>query len=232
MHRDRAIYPANSLESVIYAVDVLNTDGVEIDVRLTKDSVLMCYHDVSLDETTDLSGCISEFTYQELKNTTIDNTEIQIATLKDILVFCESRQTKVYIDLKPNSVCQGTASVSAFQYGLNQATNSLSETYIQSQLMIGYLSDSYLNQLDFPNKCYESSSVEDAILKQALYTYSAVLFNKNVLTLEDKNTLNQNGIKWGVFSVKDKWSIDEMVENEPPTFVITDNIAYTMQVTK
>lgn len=39
IHPELWVYPANTKESVLYALDVLGAEGVEIDIQMTKDSV-------------------------------------------------------------------------------------------------------------------------------------------------------------------------------------------------
>ena len=68
LHRDRAVFPANSLESIKYAIDALSADGVEVDVQMTKDSILVLYHDSFLDNSSDFTGCIADYNYEEIKD--------------------------------------------------------------------------------------------------------------------------------------------------------------------
>jgi glycerophosphoryl diester phosphodiesterase len=58
-------YPPNSASSVFRAIDFLGADGVEIDVQMSKDSVIVLYHDQDLITQTQCVGCISntEFSY-------------------------------------------------------------------------------------------------------------------------------------------------------------------------
>lgn len=49
--------PANSWAGVIRALEVHNADGVELDIKLSADSVLFMYHDRELDEQSSCSGC-------------------------------------------------------------------------------------------------------------------------------------------------------------------------------
>lgn len=59
-------YPMNSLESVLKCLN-LGMDGSEIDVQMTKDSVLIAFHDADLSERTNLKGLVHEFNWSEIE---------------------------------------------------------------------------------------------------------------------------------------------------------------------
>jgi glycerophosphoryl diester phosphodiesterase len=59
-------YPENSLAAVRHAIES-GLDMIEIDVRRTKDGVLVLMHDEKVERTTDGSGRISELTYAEVR---------------------------------------------------------------------------------------------------------------------------------------------------------------------
>ena len=65
-HRgDSKNYPENTLDAFLSAAR-MGIDVIETDVHLSKDGVLVIWHDPSLDRNTDGSGSIESHTYQEL----------------------------------------------------------------------------------------------------------------------------------------------------------------------
>ncbi len=60
-------YPMNSFESIAYSLN-LGADGTEIDIEMTKDSVLVAFHDYELSDKTNLSGNIYNKTWNEISN--------------------------------------------------------------------------------------------------------------------------------------------------------------------
>ena len=229
LHRDRIVFPANSYESVEYAIDALNADGVEIDIQMTKDSVLVLFHDPYLSQSTNLEGCISQYNFAELNELTLDNTSYKLTTLKDVLVLTESRNVKVYLDTKSYSYCDGKISESTFQYALNQATNQLDSIH-KSHVYLGMLDLNFLKTIDYPTKCYESSNVIAVVEAAQQNGFQAVTFKVDLIGEIESELLNNSGLYWGVFGVKDKWSIEQAVAYKPK-FIISDNIAYTKQIT-
>lgn len=63
-----AIFAPNSLESIELASNFEKISGVEIDVRLSKDGHLWCFHDETLNQSTNGSGCVENLLSQELEN--------------------------------------------------------------------------------------------------------------------------------------------------------------------
>jgi len=60
-------YPMNSLESILKCLNA-GMDGTEIDVQLTKDSVLIAFHDVDLSNRTNLNGLVNEHNWSDLED--------------------------------------------------------------------------------------------------------------------------------------------------------------------
>ncbi len=62
-------YPMNSYESIAYALN-LGADGVEIDIDMTKDSVLVAFHDLELSDRTNASGALYTKTWDDISEVT------------------------------------------------------------------------------------------------------------------------------------------------------------------
>lgn len=232
LHRDRAIYPANSMESVKYALDVLDADGVEIDVQMTKDSILVLYHDAYLNQASTFNGCVSQYTYNEIKHLKLDYTNYEIVTLQEVLSYTQSRQKRVYIDVKTYDYCQsGKMNLTTFQYALNHSISSLDSNFIYSNIILGMTDYQFLNDIQFNNKCYETTNVNEGLQKVNDYEFNCLLLFNQFISKDDATQLNNTSIYWGIIGVKDKWLIDEAVERQPK-FIISDNIARTKKVTE
>jgi len=66
-HRGSSAYrPENTLEAFSLAVEQ-GADGIELDVQITKDDVIVAAHDEYLERVSDGKGCISDYTLDELK---------------------------------------------------------------------------------------------------------------------------------------------------------------------
>ncbi|MFC4376587.1 glycerophosphodiester phosphodiesterase [Nocardia halotolerans] len=80
-------------------------DGVECDVRLTRDGHLVCLHDRTVDRTTDATGLVSELTLAELRdmNFGTDDAPAGVLSLSDLIGLVldwRTRPTKLFIETK------------------------------------------------------------------------------------------------------------------------------------
>ena len=96
-----AIFPENSIAALEAAI-ALDVTIAEVDVRSTKDGILVLLHDSTLDRTTTGKGKIQDFTYAEIKQLYLRQspggaaTTQQIPTLAEALNVCKG---KILLDL-------------------------------------------------------------------------------------------------------------------------------------
>ena len=89
-------YPENSIPA-IESVIRMGVDVMELDVKMTRDSVLVLSHDWTLDRTTTGSGNISDYTYEQLlafdlkRGHGIAIPGLKIPTLRQALEVCKDR---------------------------------------------------------------------------------------------------------------------------------------------
>ncbi len=65
-------YPENTLSSFRAGID-MGANGIETDVHMTADGVLILFHDDKLDRVTDGKGRVTDFTYAELSRLSVRN---------------------------------------------------------------------------------------------------------------------------------------------------------------
>ncbi len=99
--------PENTIESISAAFD-LGLDCVEVDVKISKDNIPLLLHDDTLNRTTNGTGLVCNFTFDEI--TKLDagsyfyksKTEIKVPSLKEVIDLVKNRQKYINIELKPN----------------------------------------------------------------------------------------------------------------------------------
>ena len=91
-------YPENSIPA-IESVIRMGVDMMELDLKRTKDSVLVLCHDATLDRTTTGHGLVSDYTYEELLQFDLKRGHgiaipgLKIPTLRQALEVCKDRIT-------------------------------------------------------------------------------------------------------------------------------------------
>jgi glycerophosphoryl diester phosphodiesterase len=87
-------FPENSLPSIDEAVEA-GAEIVELDVRETKDGVMVILHDRTLDRTTTGKGEVKDFTYAELQQLFLTHNGVptihKIPTFKEAMAYAKNR---------------------------------------------------------------------------------------------------------------------------------------------
>lgn len=88
-------YPENSLPALRSAIE-LGVDIVEIDLKMTEDSVLILMHDARLDRTTTGRGRVCDITFDSISKVSLRAgqgiaTHWKVPTLEDALLLCKGR---------------------------------------------------------------------------------------------------------------------------------------------
>lgn len=102
-HRGESKYAPENTMSAYYLAYLVGSDGIETDLRKTKDDVLVLIHDKSVDRTSESSGKVSDYTYEELLKMDFgyDNFKGEkIVKLTEFLKNFSNRNIDIYIELK------------------------------------------------------------------------------------------------------------------------------------
>ena len=88
-------YPENSIPA-IESIIRMGVDVMELDLKLTADSVLVLCHDGTIDRTTTGKGRVGDVTYDYIKNCFLKTghncpTKYKMPTLKEALAVCKDR---------------------------------------------------------------------------------------------------------------------------------------------
>jgi glycerophosphoryl diester phosphodiesterase len=86
-------FPEGSRTAYVKAAEV-GADGVECDVRLTKDGVLICFHDATTERITGKQGRVSQLTLAEMRE------RYDLITLSELLDFVIEKRLHLLIETK------------------------------------------------------------------------------------------------------------------------------------
>ncbi|MGQ9610871.1 MAG: glycerophosphodiester phosphodiesterase [bacterium] len=101
----RGIEPENTMRSFRKAIE-LGVDYIECDVHLTKDEHIVLIHDHTLDRTTNATGNVSDYTYEEIRSLDAGKGE-KIPTLQELIDLARGK-VKLHIELKDEKATEQT----------------------------------------------------------------------------------------------------------------------------
>lgn len=102
-HRGESKYAPENTMSSFYLAYFVNGDGIETDVRKTRDDELVLIHDKTIDRTSEKSGKVSDYTYEELLDVDFGNEQYngeKIVKLEEFLKNFSSKDVEIYLEIK------------------------------------------------------------------------------------------------------------------------------------
>ena len=102
-------YPENTVSSFCAGID-MGANGIETDVQISKDGILMIYHDDSTEAKIGFPGSIADYTYEELMQARMKNQkygrEDVLMTFEDFLKYFGWRNLTFAIELKVRGIAR------------------------------------------------------------------------------------------------------------------------------
>jgi len=207
-------YPENTMLAFKKAVE-LGADGIETDVQMTRDGVLVLIHDESVNRTTNYLGYVKNYSYNELKKLNSSyymknlSTKTYIPTVEELLLFAKDQDIYINFELK-NSIFPYENMENKLINAINQAGiankiilssfnhNSLRKCKeLCPQIKTGIL---YMESLFMP-EIYCKSVKADALHPHYLS------INKDVV-----NSAHKLGIKVNPFTVNDEDTMKKLID--------------------
>ncbi len=105
---DKQYAPENTMPAFEKAIE-MGSDGIELDVQLTKDGEIVICHDEKIDRTSDGTGWIKDYTLAELRKFSFSKVHpeygaVRIPTLREFLEFMAPTGKELNIELKTGVV--------------------------------------------------------------------------------------------------------------------------------
>ena len=157
-HRGASEYaPENTMSSFFLGLS-MGANGIETDIRKTKDGVLVLFHDDTLDRVTGNSGNVAGITYDELCRLRVINANNGksdiIPRLEDFLHYCGSQEVHLALELKaPDIESEVFAMVKKYHLENRVTVTSFSLDYLVAlkqaypEAKLGYLTTDFDDEL-------------------------------------------------------------------------------------
>jgi glycerophosphoryl diester phosphodiesterase len=227
LSQERAVFPPNSEASILYALDVLNADGVEVDVQMTKDGFLVLYHNDFLEDYTDLTGCINSTNFADLEKATYYNNH-QILTLNEVIQWTTERQKRLHIDVKINNYCTYQyIDFVEFNFALAAGLTHLSSSQKENiTINCSHLPLLLAVEDEDVKISFETKDIPLGIQHKQNHAIDKITTTLAEFSLEKEKLLNQAGLDYCLFGIKTNAEMNELKKYKPQE-IITDNIPST-----
>lgn len=230
------LYPINSLESISNCV-ALDADGSEIDVQITKDGVLVAFHDSELSASTDMSGIIHSLSWEELKNaeyTNVPYAGYSIVKLDEIFSSLEEYQSHTFtLDIK---LYPEITDLNFYYEVYSDAIIDFFDMYnLESNVFIESQNPDFLNlvQSKRPNYrlYYYPQEFEDGLTVAIDNGFQGISISNKVISIDDVARAHKHGIFVTI------WGVDTKEENidairKSPDMIQTDKVDYLVKLLK
>lgn len=228
-HRGASAYfPENTMAAFRGAVE-MDAEMIELDVMLSSDGIPVVFHDATLNEHTNGSGSVADYTLEELKEFDAGGwfapefTGQQIPTLEEVLKFAQGK-IAVNIEIKTESVTNETVG------GVEEKCLDLVKKYGMEEHVLfssfDYRAVRHLKQLDNSVPAallYEKNRPDKMLPSELLSTYNADAFNCSFNQLNRKRLkdIKSNNIPVFVYTVNEKQRMRKLIK-KGVTGIFTD----------
>lgn len=225
-------YPINSSLSVSSCMEI-NADGTELDIQLSKDSVLVAYHNNFLSEDASCEGLVNQHDWQNINHcrySSIYSNSLQVMSLrklfeennsfigKTIILDC-----KLYFSSQPvKSFFMSFARSLQRLYqdfdGVNIIVETTSKKFVASLKKVGYSGEILYNNPD----------IQEAINVAFTNSLYGISSDNAIITSENIKEAHKKGLYVSLFGVTSKRQNRSAIKKSPD-FIQSDKIVYLLK---
>lgn len=231
-----SLYPINTAESILRCINE-GADGSEMDVQLTEDNVLVAFHNSDLDENTNFTGQIRDYTWNELKEARYTSTpqlNYKIVKVRDLFDGIGNIEDYTFtLDIKIY-VREGFY----FEY-IDDFTDAIDDLFSDYQIYDNVFVESqdelFLFDMEFKNSqigmYIYPATFEEGYNTAVNLGLKGISIDNDKISKEQVELAHSMGFfvtLWGVKSSGD--NLD--AANKSPDMIQTDNIDYLVKLLK
>lgn len=229
-------YPTNTMES-IHACLEEGADGSEMDVQLTKDGVLVAFHDEDLSENTNLSGRINSHNWDEIKGayyTNIPFLKYKLISLDELFSSIPNVHDLYFsFDIK---LFEGEEDFTSYKQRFIKALKQLSEKYdLQQKLFIESVNESFLRELKEEDPRFNlliyPSSYESGIDIAKKLKLTGITISVDNISAEQVKKAHDDSLLITLWGVNSRSKNKEAIRKNPD-IIQTDRLANLIDLLK
>lgn len=232
---NQSLYPMNSFESISKCLET-KADGIEVDVQMTSDNILVAYHSELLQERTNGSGRVNEITaaqFVDLKYKSNTYQSYEAALLSTILRLTAKKGKKISLDCK---FYLNTSDIKRkeehYQVFASRLSKELKENGLESSSFIESVEPSFLSFMQSEGNYetfYYANNIEEAREKASSIPLSGISMNHELISKEDVENFHSLGLKvilWGA-STKNG---NKLAIEKSPDHIQSDKVTHLVKL--
>ena len=229
---NQSTLPMNSLESMLACYHA-GGEGNELDLQLTKDSVLIAMHSSELAENTNLKGKVNSMTWTEIENgyyTENPYLKYKIVSLEQVLQYMGSFKN-YYFTLDCKLYQSETEQYN--EVFSNQLASIINKYDLTNRVFIESDNEAFLQLLKAKNNLLRlfiyTGSIADGILICEKNAFYGITISTRNATKEEIQQVHAKNLKVAIWNTHTKKDNKEAVE-KGPDFIQTEKISYLLSL--
>ena len=229
-------YPVNSRESILKCLN-LGMDGTELDVQMTKDSVLIAYHSRDLSDNTNIKGFVNSLNWDEIKNARYTQTpylNYSVISLEQLFSGIENLQKyKFTFDCK---LYTDNSNISQIYKSYINAVVRIAQKYeMGNNIYIESKSEEFLSLFKSKKPDYKlfiyPSSFESGLDIALSIGISGITISTRDITEEQIKIAHENNLLVAIWNTHSESDNIEAI-NKNPDFIQTDKVKSLIKLLK
>ncbi len=227
-------YPGNSIEAIETALN-FGADGVEIDVQITRDNILVIFHDKELSKKTNYQGKLRDYFWSEIDSCIYNNSvdkNIYVSTVDSLftrIIKCQDYYFSFDCKFTPNDDESKTNYYQGFVHAIKQV---IDKHNMQNRVLIEAGSFQF-HQLLIQNEVQALQFItgkdmdNGIIIAEELDLYGIGIGSK--VSRKDIKKAHEKGFRVMTWIPKTKWANVKAVKKNPD-FIQTANLVHLLQL--
>lgn len=210
-------YPENTMVAFRKAIEA-GCDGIETDLHMTKDGVIVICHDETIDRTTNGTGFICDYTYNELCEFDAGiklSREFEgekIPNIDEFLDYVMDKNLLINLELKndmiPYSELEKKVIDKVYEFGVEKNV-ILSSFNHYSMIRVKEYDKNIKTGLLYTAMLYKAHEYIKTVGADALHPFFSSVMNKKIVT-----DIKKNGIIINAYTVNEKEYMERLIELE------------------
>lgn len=230
----RSLYPANTLQSFVSCLN-RGADGTEMDIQVTKDGVLVIFHNDDLSSVTKCGGIIRDLTWDEISDCRINSVmfnSLDVISFDEFFQSIDNPYTYTFtFDCK---ITPGSGSNDEYYNTFSSAVVSTIQKYgIQENVFIENSDSEFLNLIKRQNNQLKvfllGEDFENDILLAEKNEFYGISFSNDHISSEQIQDAHSKNIRVTLYGIEsNKQNYDAI--SKQPDYIQTDDLDYVLKL--